>query len=72
MMTSCCHAWVKYCETYGHEELAHLSTAKSLQQMFGAVIKTFFAKKEGVDPEKSAAYPSCLVRLKSLSANVRR
>lgn len=52
MMTSCCPAWVKYCETYGHEQLAHLSTAKSPQQMFGAVIKTFFAKKEGVDPEK--------------------
>lgn len=52
MMTSCCPAWVKYCETYGHEELPHLSTAKSPQQMFGAVIKTFFARKEGVDPEK--------------------
>ena len=50
MMTSCCPAWVKYCETFGPERLAHLSTAKSPQQMFGAVIKTFFARKEGVDP----------------------
>ena len=52
MMTSCCPAWVKFCETYGHERLAHLSTAKSPQQMFGAVIKTFFAQKEGISPDQ--------------------
>lgn len=51
LMTSCCPAWVKYCETYGHKKLNHLSTAKSPQQMFGAVIKTFFAQKEGINPE---------------------
>lgn len=50
MMTSCCPAWVKYCETYGPGQLAHLSTAKSPQQMFGAVIKTFFAQKAGINP----------------------
>lgn len=50
MITSCCPAWVKYCETYGSEQLGHLSSAKSPQQMFGAVIKTFFAEKEGIDP----------------------
>ena len=50
LITSCCPAWVKYCETYGYEQLNHLSTAKSPQQMFGAVIKTFFAEKEKVDP----------------------
>lgn len=50
LITSCYPAWVKYCETYGYEQLNHLSTAKSPQQMFGAVIKTFFAEKEKIDP----------------------
>lgn len=48
MFTSCCPAWVKYCETYGPDMLPHLSTAKSPQQMFGSVIKTYFAQKEGL------------------------
>lgn len=51
LITSCCPAWVKYCETYGYDQLAHLSSAKSPQQMFGAVIKTFFAEKEKIDPK---------------------
>ncbi len=50
LITSCCPAWVKYCETYAYDELKHLSSAKSPQQMFGAVIKTYFAKKENIDP----------------------
>ena len=52
MITSCCPAWVKYCETYAPEYTKHLSTAKSPQQMFGAVMKTYFAEKLGVSPEK--------------------
>ncbi len=51
MFTSCCPAWVKYCETYGPDLLPHLSTAKSPQQMFGSVIKTYFAQKEGMKRE---------------------
>ena len=51
MITSCCPAWVKYCETYAPEYTKHLSTAKSPQQMFGAVIKTYFAQKKGIAPE---------------------
>ena len=51
LITSCCPAWVKYCETYGYDQLDHLSTAKSPQQMFGAVIKTFFTEKEKIDPK---------------------
>lgn len=51
LITSCCPAWVKYCETYGYDQLDHLSSAKSPQQMFGAVIKTFFAEKEKIDPK---------------------
>ena len=50
LITSRCPAWVKYCETYAYDELEHLSSAKSPQQMFGAVIKTYFAKKENIDP----------------------
>lgn len=48
MFTSCCPAWVKYCETYAPELTENLSTAKSPQQMFGSIIKTFFAQREGL------------------------
>ena len=52
MFTSCCPGWVRYVKIK-HPELAeNLSTAKSPQQMFGAVAKTYFAQKLGVDPEK--------------------
>ena len=51
MVTSCCPAWVKYCETYAPEYTRHLSTAKSPQQMFGALIKTCFAERAGLDPK---------------------
>ena len=50
MMTSCCPAWVKFCEEYYPKHTSHLSSAKSPHQMFGALIKTFFAKKMGLDP----------------------
>lgn len=50
MITSCCPAWVKYCETYAPEYTKHLSTAKSPQQMFGALTKTYYAEKMGLDP----------------------
>ncbi len=52
MITSCCPAWVKYCETYAPNHVSHLSTAKSPQQMFGSVIKTYFAEKEQLDPSE--------------------
>ena len=51
MITSCCPAWVKFCETYNPKYTDHLSSAKSPQQMFGAVIKTYFAQKEQIDPK---------------------
>jgi iron-only hydrogenase group A len=50
MMTSCCPAWVKFCETFYPQYTKHLSSAKSPQQMFGAVIKTFFAERHKIDP----------------------
>lgn len=48
LITSCCPAWVKYCETYAPEFTGNLSTAKSPQQMFGSIIKHVFAAKEGI------------------------
>jgi iron-only hydrogenase group A len=48
--TSCSPGWVKYCEHFWPEYIPNLSSAKSPQQMFGALIKTFYADKMGVDP----------------------
>ena len=52
LFTSCCPAWVKYCETKYPEFVPNLSTCRSPQQMFGAVTKSYYAEKLGVDPEK--------------------
>ena len=49
-LTSCSPGWVKYCEHFYPEFIPNLSTAKSPQQMFGALIKTFYAEKLGVAP----------------------
>ena len=51
MITSCSPGWVKYCEHYFPEMVENLSTCKSPQQMFGAVIKTYFAEMNGWNPE---------------------
>ena len=51
MITSCSPGWIKYCEHYYPEFTENLSTCKSPQQMFGAVVKTYFAEKEGIDPK---------------------
>lgn len=48
--TSCSPGWVKFIEHFYPDFLDYLSTAKSPQQMFGAVIKTFYAQKMGIDP----------------------
>ena len=52
MMTSCCPAWVKYIESYEPDLLPHLSSCKSPHQMFGALIKSYYANKMGINPEK--------------------
>ena len=52
MITSCSPGWVKYCEHYYPEQLEHLSTCKSPQQMFGATLKTWYAQKMDIDPAK--------------------
>ena len=50
--TSCCPGWVKYLEHFYPEFLPNASSAKSPQQMFGALIKTYFAQKLGLDPAR--------------------
>jgi ferredoxin hydrogenase len=50
--TSCCPAWVKYVEIYYPSLLNHLSTAKSPNLMQGALVKSYFAKKKKIDPQK--------------------
>lgn len=50
--TSCCPAWVKFAEIYYPELLPNISSAKSPIGMQGPTIKTYFAKKMGIDPKK--------------------
>ena len=60
-LTSCSPGWVKYCEHFYPEFIPNLSSAKSPQQMFGALIKTFYAEKLGLDPANivSVAFMPC-------------
>ncbi len=50
-ITSCCPAWINYCEKMAPDILPHLSTCKSPQQMFGAVMKQYFSSQLNVRPE---------------------
>lgn len=49
MVTSCSPGWINFCETFYPDLLNHLSTCKSPQQMFGALAKTYWAEKMGID-----------------------
>lgn len=49
-LTSCSPGWIKFMEHVCPERLDHLSSCKSPQQMFGAIIKTYYARKQGIDP----------------------
>jgi len=51
MFTSCSPGWIKYVEEFHPDFIPNLSTCKSPQQMLGAVIKSYFAKREGIDPK---------------------
>ena len=51
MFTSCCPGWIKFCEHYYPEFLPNLSTCKSPQEMFSAVLKTYYCKKNNIDPK---------------------
>ena len=52
MITSCSPGWIKFCEHNFPEFLDNLSSCKSPHQMFGAVIKSYFAEKNNIDPKK--------------------
>ena len=52
MITSCSPGWIKFCEHYYPEFIPNLSTCKSPQGMFGALCKTYYAEKMGIDPKK--------------------
>lgn len=51
MFTSCCPGWIKYVEHYQPDMIPHLSTCKSPQQMFGALLKSYYCQKNGIDPK---------------------
>ena len=50
-ITSCCPSWVQYCEMYHPDFIPNLSSCKSPQQMFGAMMKVYYAKKMNLDPK---------------------
>ncbi len=52
MITSCSPGWIKFIEHFYPQLLPHLSTCKSPHQMLGALAKTYYAKKAGIDPAK--------------------
>ena len=52
MITSCSPGWINFMEMYYPDLIQHHSTCKSPQQMFGALVKTWYAKKENLDPAK--------------------
>ncbi|MCY1713930.1 NADH-dependent [FeFe] hydrogenase, group A6 [Caproiciproducens galactitolivorans] len=52
LITSCSPGWVKFCEYYYPELLPNVSSCKSPQQMTGAIIKTYYAEKNNIDPKK--------------------
>ncbi|MEG2199741.1 MAG: [Fe-Fe] hydrogenase large subunit C-terminal domain-containing protein, partial [Anaerovorax sp.] len=64
MFTSCCPGWVRFVKTQYPHMVKNLSTAKSPQQMFGAVTKTYIAEKLGIDPENifSVSIMPCLAK----------
>ena len=64
MFTSCCPGWIRFIKTQYPKYVKNLSTAKSPQQMFGAMSKTYIAQKLGVDPEKifSVSIMPCLAK----------
>jgi iron-only hydrogenase group A len=51
MFTSCCPGWIKYAEQNRPEILEHLSSCKSPHEMEGAILKTYYAKKMGINPK---------------------
>ncbi|MEG2174341.1 MAG: NADH-dependent [FeFe] hydrogenase, group A6, partial [Oscillospiraceae bacterium] len=51
LITSCSPGWIKFCEHYYPDMIDNLSSCKSPQQMFGALVKSYYAEKAGLDPK---------------------
>ena len=51
LITSCSPGWIRYMEQHAPEMIRHVSTCRSPQQMFGALVKTFYAEQAGIDPQ---------------------
>ena len=51
LITSCSPGWIRYCEQHYPEFIPNLSSCKSPQQMFGALVKSYYAEKMGIDPK---------------------
>jgi NADP-reducing hydrogenase subunit HndD len=51
LITSCSPGWIRYCEQHYPEMLPHLSSCKSPQQMFGSLVKSYYAEQSGIDPK---------------------
>ncbi len=69
MITSCSPGWVKFIEHMYPDHLGHLSTCKSPQQMFGAMTKTYYAEKMGLDPSKIVSVAGMPCAAKKFEAN---
>ncbi|HNY16837.1 MAG TPA: NADH-dependent [FeFe] hydrogenase, group A6 [Treponemataceae bacterium] len=69
LITSCCPSWVDYLEKYHDDMIPNFSTAKSPMMMMGAMVKTYYAKKAGIDPEKvfSVAIMPCTAKKYEIS-----
>lgn len=69
LLTSCSPGWVRYCELYYPEFLENISSCKSPQQMMGAVIKSYYAERVGVDPESIVSVSVMPCTAKKTEAN---
>ncbi len=74
MFTSCCPGWVSFVSKRYPKYLRNLSTAKSPQQMFGAMTKTYFAQKKGIDPHNicSISIMPCVSKKREASLSYMR
>lgn len=74
MFTSCCPGWVNFVSKRYPQYLRNLSTAKSPQQMFGAMAKTYFAQKKGIDPHNicSISIMPCVSKKREASLSYMR
>ena len=69
LITSCSPGWIKFMETYFPNLADNVSTCKSPQQMFGTLVKTYFAEKEGIDPAKIVSVSVMPCTAKKFEAN---